>query len=68
MKTGNMSPHDVDLHRLSVGIQLADQGISVLFCSRAEMGDEGLDQFTAGATQSFGAAEVGRVRLHEIRI
>ena len=56
------------LHRLRVGIQLADQGISVLFCSRSQMGDEGLDQFTAGATESFGTAEVCGIGLHEIRI
>ena len=32
------------------------------------MGNKGLDQFTAGAAEGFGAAEVGRVGLHEIRV
>ena len=32
------------------------------------MGNERLNQFTAGAAERFGATEVRRVGLHEIRI
>ena len=32
------------------------------------MGDKGFHQFTAGAAESFGAAEVRGVGLHEIRV
>jgi len=53
---------------LSVGIQFADQSSSILFGSRREMGDEGLDQFPTGTAEGFGAAEVRRVGLYEIRV
>jgi len=53
---------------VSVGVQFADQSSSVLFGSGREMGDEGLDQFPAGVAENFGAAEICRVSLDEIRI
>jgi hypothetical protein len=42
------------LHGLSVGVQLAHQGVSVLFCGRSETGNEELDQFPV-----FRATEIG---------
>jgi hypothetical protein len=53
---------------LGIGIELADQGISVLFGSRGKMGDEGLNQLTSRAAKSLSAAEVRRISLHEIGI
>jgi hypothetical protein len=47
------------LHGLSVGVQLAHQGVSVLFCGRSETGNEEPDQFPAGAAQVFRAREIG---------
>jgi hypothetical protein len=53
---------------LSVGIQFADQGVSIfLGCSR-EVGDEGLHGFTAGFAERFATAVVRRVALYEARI
>ena len=49
MQAGNVSSHGLCLHWLSVGVQFADQGFSVFFGGRSEMGDEGFDQFPTGA-------------------
>src|SRR5208283_1759567 len=56
------------LHRLSVGVEFAYQRIAIFFRCGCEMGDKGLDQFTAGAAKCRGAAEVCGIGLHEIRI
>jgi len=56
------------LNRLSVGVEFANQSRSVLFGSRREMGDEGLDQFPTGAAEGFRATEVCCVSLYEIWI
>jgi hypothetical protein len=53
---------------LRVGVQFADQRVAVLFSSGGKMGDEGLDQFPAGAAESGGAAEVGGIGFYEIGI
>ena len=54
--------------RMGIGIQLANQRISVFFGASGKMGDKGLDQFTARTVEFFCAAEISGIRLHEVRI
>src|ERR1700738_3920237 len=56
------------LHSASVGIELAHQAVSVLFCGCRNMGDKGLDQVPTGSFESFRTAEIRGVRLNEGRI
>ena len=53
---------------MSVGVEFADQRISVFFRGGREVGDKGLDQLTAGAAEGRGAAEVRGISFHEIGI
>src|SRR5271169_552096 len=55
----------LDLHRLGIRVEFADQRIPVIFCRSREMGDEGFDQIPTGFFESFGAAEVRGVGLHK---
>jgi len=56
------------LLRLSIRVEFAEQPSPVFFGRFGEMGDEGLDEIATGFLESFGAAKVGRVGLHERRI
>ena len=49
-------------------MEFADQGSAVFFLGGREMGDKGLDQFTAGAAKGGCAAEICRIGFREIGI
>src|SRR2546426_11897914 len=53
------------LHRLSVGIKLAHQAVSVLFCGCRNMGDKGFDQVPTGSFESFRTAEIRGIRFNK---
>ena len=56
------------LHRLSVGIEFADQPVSIFLGKRRELSDKGFNQVTAGFLQRLCTAEISGVRFHEVGI
>ena len=54
--------------RMGIGIQLANQRISVFFGASGKMGDKGLNQFAARTAELFCAAEISGIRLYKICI
>ena len=55
----------LNLHRLRIGIQSADQHVPVLFCACGYVRDKGLDQISIGFLQGWSTAEIGGVCLNE---
>src|ERR1700690_4243026 len=55
----------VCLHGLSIGIEFADQSVSIFLRSLGEVGDEGFDQLTTGVLECLRAAEVSGIGLHQ---
>src|SRR5258708_18200811 len=53
------------LHGLSIGIEFADQAISVCPCARREVRNKRLNRLASGVFEGRCAAEVGRVRLDQ---
>jgi hypothetical protein len=50
---------------LGIGVEFADQGVSIFVCCLCELRDEGFNQIPAGLFEGFGAAEVCGIGLHE---
>jgi hypothetical protein len=50
---------------LRVGIQFANETVSIFFRSGRKLSDERFDQVTAGIFKSGGAAEIRGIRLDE---
>jgi hypothetical protein len=50
---------------LGVRIQLANEGVTIFLRRGCELSDEGFDQIAAGSFESFSAAEIRSVCLHE---
>ena len=55
----------VGLRGLSIGIEFADQRVSIFLRSLGEVGDEGFNQVAASILERLRAAEVGGIGLHE---
>src|SRR5712691_939214 len=55
----------LNLHRLRVGIESADQHILVLFCTCGQVRDKGLNQISIRFFQGWRAAEISGVCLNE---
>jgi hypothetical protein len=54
--------------RSGIAVELAEQGIAVFLGPVGQMGDKAFDLFTRSLAESFGAAEIDRVRLHLVGI
>ena len=65
MQTGNMSLHGFASTGWAVGIQFADESVSIILRRGCKLGDERFDQIAAGIFERFRAAEIGGVGLHE---
>ena len=53
---------------MSIGIEFADEPISIFLGKCRELGDEGFNQVTAGFPQGLCATEIGGVSFHEVGI
>ena len=56
------------LRRLSVGIQFADECVSILLRSGGKLSDERFDEVTAGIFKRGGTTEIRGIRLYKRRI
>jgi hypothetical protein len=53
---------------MGVGIQFADQSVSIVFGGCSQVRNKGLHRFTAGFSQYVSAAEIRGITLHKICI
>ena len=56
------------LHRMSIGIEFADEPVSILLGECRELSDKRFNQVTAGFFQGLCTAEIGGVSFHEVGI
>ena len=68
MQSWDVSFHGVASDRSSVGIEFADEPVSIFLGECRELSDKGFNQVTAGFFQGLCTAEIGGVSFHEVGI
>jgi hypothetical protein len=53
---------------MGIRIELANELVTIFAGFLLEVGDEGLDQFSACSTEGLSATEGGGIRLNQVRI